>query len=75
MKNGEKVEYKTEFMKGQPQNRLNRNDFFQKLLGLLSYSNMPVNEKKLEEIFAMVEDLEKLDDMRKLTRLLAPGKP
>jgi 2-methylcitrate dehydratase PrpD len=75
LKNGEKVTYKTEFMKGQPQNRLNRDDFFQKLHGLLSYSNMPVTEKKLEEIFTMLENLEELDDMRKLTGLLAPGKP
>ena len=34
-----------------------------------------MHEKKLEEIFTMVENLEKLDDMRKLTKLLAPGKP
>ena len=70
LKSGDRISEKVSVLKGQPENPLTREELLMKLKALLSYSAYPIDEMVFDEIVDMVDNLETLDDVNHLIKLL-----
>jgi len=60
------------YIKGHPKNPLTMDELTEKLKSCLPYSAKPFLMKKIEQITEMVRELEKVDDVDEIARLIVP---
>lgn len=72
LSNGKRLESRTDFGKGSPMNPMSWEEVVDKFSECADYGGLPVSAAR--EVVCMVENLERLDDIRQLTAALTVGK-
>ena len=70
LKSGKRLSYTAKIAKGHPQNPMTENEVEEKFLANAKFVIAP---RQADELAAMIRDLESLDDLRRLTKLLTPA--
>ena len=60
------------YVKGHPKNPMTMDDMIEKFRACLPFSATPISEDRMNEIVSTVANLEQVDDVAVIARLLAP---
>ena len=71
-KKGEEYSKRLYYVKGNPKNPMTMDDVVDKYKRCLQYSARPLSQNKAEEVIEIVANLEQIEDVAKIPKLLTP---
>ena len=70
MKDGTEYSHRAELAKGHPRNQMSESEFSEKFKGCTKRAIKPIPEQNIEQVLDMLNELEKVDEIGKVVRLL-----
>jgi 2-methylcitrate dehydratase PrpD len=70
MKDGKELYHRVELARGHPRNQMSELDFIEKFNDCATRSARPLSRQNIERLLGLLNELEKVDDISKVVRLL-----